>query len=227
MVAISSLINSINFFNHSAKSSVQDLVDKLTPEGVAKINVIHTPYVLPLGTSNEIGGYARSLGFSFGPKLIAVNMDSLLRENPSMQKFILARQIALFDKSSRCLHLPLAAVTVAIAAVASSILFPSSILAAGIIVGVTALTSGAIIAKREQENEYYADLMAFFYSCDKRDKENVMNYLENKRDEERTFLGYFIKTLFSGYPSTAERIIPLFVVNYLLENKPKKMPESE
>lgn len=211
MVAISSLISSINFFNHSTKSSVVDLVDQLTRNLRTgdKIEVIHTPYVLPLGTSNEIGGYARSLGFSFGPKLIAVNMDSLSRESRSMQNFILARQIALFDKSSRCLHLPVAVVAVAIAAVASSILFPASIVAAGSTVGMTALASGAIIAKRERENEHYADLRAF-RNCDVLDKDNVMIYLENKVAEERTCSRSVIKSIFSGYPSAMSRYRQLF-----------------
>ena len=72
-----------------------------------------------------MGGYARSLGLPFGPKRIAINCDRLSEESDAIKEFILSRQVALFDKSSRCLHLPLAAVAVATAFIASSILFPS------------------------------------------------------------------------------------------------------
>lgn len=212
MFAISSLANSINLFNHSNKPLIDNHVEILTRNlrPGDNIKVLHTPFVLPLGTSDEIGGYARSLGFSFGPKWIAVNIDRLSRETPSMQKFILARQIALFDKSSRCLHLPLAAVAVVIAAIASSILFPSSILAAVTIPAIVGLASAAKIATRERENEHYADLQAF-RNCDYQAKEHVMICLEEKIEEEQAYKPQsFIKNIFSGYPSAQERHYRLF-----------------
>lgn len=106
----------IIFFKHPDLARVNQQLEPLTRSLLTgdTIKVIHTPIVLPLNTSDEIGGYARSLDFLF-KKYIAIDCNRLLEEIPIMQKFILARQIALFDKASRCLHLPIAAAAVATA----------------------------------------------------------------------------------------------------------------
>lgn len=203
---------SINIFNHPYKADIDRKLEFLTRSLRSGdiITAIHTPIVLPLNTSSEIGGYARSLDLFFGPKWIALNCERFSKETSSMQEFILARQVALFNKSSRCLHFPIAGVAIAIAMLASSILFPSSILAAVSISIITALASAAIIAQRERNNEHYADLIAF-RNCEYHVKQDVMIHLENKIEEEGTDRQpSLIKNIFSGYPSTKERHVRLF-----------------
>lgn len=213
----------INFFKHSSINCINNDVDVLTqrlrPRDIIK--AIHTPIVLPLGTSNEIGGYARSLDLPFGAKRIAIDCDRLLAEPCySMYAFILARQVALFDKSSRWLHLPLAAIAAATAAIASSILFPTSMLAMVIILAIVGLASAAIVAKKERENELYADLKAFL-SCEKDEKREILLHfykqshhqklIRNEEGEEENRLvrdqvkASFIKGIFSGYPTAINR----------------------
>lgn len=212
----------INFFNHPSIGLINEQIKLLTQtlRPGDTIKAIHTPIVLPLGTSTETGGYARSLGFAFGPKRIAINCDRLLQESPSMQEFILGRQVALFDKSCRCLHLPVAGIAVAIAFLASSVLFPSSILALVTIPSIIALASAVIIAKKERENELYADLKAF-RNCKSNNKQDVLFELFNNAYEPRKIEGheeisleplYRPRTVrspiaqdFSGYPTALER----------------------
>lgn len=208
----------INFFNHPSISNINDQIKVLTQNLRTgdTIKAIHTPIVLPLGTSNEIGGYARSLGLPFGPKRIAIDCNRLAGEHcDSMKQFILARQVALFDKSSRCLHLPLAAIAVATAASASSILFPASMLAMVTIPTIVALASAAIVTKRERENELYADLKAF-RNCEENDKNNILRYFLNKscyqRPEDEFGDWYprpqrsLLQEIFSSYPSDIYRL---------------------
>lgn len=213
----------INFFNHLSLPHINNQIKSLTQSLRTgdTIKAIHTPIVLPLGTSNEIGGYARSLGLPFGPKRIAIDCDRLAGEHyPAMREFILARQVALFDKSSRCLHLPLAAIAVATATIASSILFPTSMLAMVTIPAIVALASAAKLAKKERENELYADLKAFL-SCEKDEKREILLHfyeqshhqklIRNEEGEEENRLvrdqvkASFIKGIFSGYPTAINR----------------------
>lgn len=227
MSRISSLIN---FFNHPNKSLVENQVRTLTQHfhhlRDKNIEVLHTPVVLPLGTSNEIGGYARSIGFSFGPKLIALNVERFLEENPSMQKFILLRQISQFYKNSRCLHIPLAAVAVGVSTLASTILFSASLTTAVAISAMVALLSATIISCRECNNELNADKKAFSHldmseklevlasmrekilqNSQKRASSDIINaicrYIFNS-DSEVVF------SLYSGYPPLRERHCLLF-----------------
>lgn len=210
------LIMAINFFKHDSIAPINEQLKSLTQtlRTGDTIKAIHTPIVFPLNTSNEIGGYARSLNFIFN-KYIAIDCNRFMEETPSMKEFILSRQIALFDKSSRCLHLPLAAASVAIAVIASSILFPSSILAAVTIPSVVGLASALIIAKRERENELYADLMAF-RNCEIEGKNNVLYQFFDKAHypatEKEEALGRYIRIerspisqVFSGYPLNITR----------------------
>ncbi|MGL4348194.1 MAG: hypothetical protein ACRCSV_01870, partial [Chlamydiales bacterium] len=206
------VIMSINIFNHPYKADIDRQLEPLTRSlrNGDTITAIHTPIVLPLNTSSEIGGYARSLELPFGPKWIALNCERFSKETSSVQEFILARQVALFDKRSRYLHLPIAVVAVAIATLASNILFPFSIVAAVSIPSIAALAGAAIIAKRERNNEYYADLIAF-RNCDYHVKQNILIHLENKIEEEGIHRRpSFIKNIFSGYPSSQARYNRLF-----------------
>lgn len=200
----------INFFKHPLVACINEQLEPLTRRlrPGDTIKVIHTPVILPLGTSNEIGGYARSLGLPFGPKRILINCNRLAGEHcVSMREFILARQVALFDKSSRCLHLPLAAIAVATAAVAVSILFADSMLAMVTIAVIVALASAAIVAKRERENELYADVQAFRI-CEQEDKEIILDKFFRKVYYSRRFL---LQNIFSGYPSAVDRFRQLNV----------------
>lgn len=197
---------SINIFNHPYKAEVNT---KLVPIARTLCNgdsvtALHTPVVLPLTNSNEIGGYACSLGLPFGPKWIALNCDRFSRESTSMQEFILSRQVALFNKPSRYLHVPLAGLVVTIGSIASSILFPSSTVAVVVISTIIAAISANFIAKREQENEKYADLTAF-RNCEDPCKENILQYFQTKIAEEANTPRSFMKNAFSSYPSYAER----------------------
>lgn len=204
----------IDFFNHPDIGVINNKLQLLTQNLRVgdTIKAIHTPIVLPLGTSNEIGGYARSIGFSFGPKRIAINCDRLLQEPEFMKEFILARQVALFDKACRCLHLPVAGIAVAIAVIASNVLFPCSLLAAVTIPAVVGLASAVIIAKKERENEIYADLKAF-RNCGIEDKKNILYHFFTKAccTKEELSQWYIrkerssIQQVFSGYPLTEVR----------------------
>lgn len=197
---------SINIFNHPYKAEVNTKLEPIvrTHCNGDSISALHTPIVLPISNSNEIGGYACSLGLPFGPKWIALNCDRFSRESPSMQEFILARQVALFNKPSRYLHLPLAATVLTIGYIASSILFPSSIIPALLISTITAVISANFIAKREQENEKYADLAAFRI-CQDTCKKNILQYFQAKIAEEALTPRSFIKNTFFSYPSYEER----------------------
>lgn len=158
-----------------------------------KINFFHTPFVLPLGTSNQIGGYARSLGFSFGPKFIAINMKRLQKENIVMKEFILMRQIALFDKNSRILSIPLAATIAGIVSAASLTIFSPII--ATIITSITVIAGAYIIGTIEEKNEEYADKKAFrqlvtistknSYSEGPKDGEKILEAFKEKIEQEK------------------------------------------
>lgn len=196
----------INIFNHPYKAEVNRKLEPIvqTLRTGDRITAFHTPVVLPLTGSGEIGGYARSIGLPFGPKWIALNCDRFSRETPSMQEFILSRQVALFDKPSRYLHIPLAAIVVAVGSIASSILFPSSAVAAAVVIIGIATLSANFIAKKEQENEKYADLAAF-RNCTDPHKENILQYLQQEAMQEINAPRSFIKNNFSSYPSYTER----------------------
>lgn len=189
----------IDFFKHPALVRINEELKPLAPN--LRIKAIHTPIVLPLNTSDEIGGYARSLDFLF-KKYIAIDCNRFIKETPFMKKFILTRQVALFDKSSRCLHLPIAAGAVAIAFVASTILFPSSMLAAVTISAIVGLASTVMVSKRERQNEIYADLEAF-RKCNDDAKKDILTQFEAKIAKQ-IVSGYRPK-IFSGYPSYAIR----------------------
>lgn len=198
---------SINIFNHAYTPEVNAKLGPIARTLCNKdsITAFHTPVVLPLINSEEIGGgYACSLGLPFGPKWIALNCDRFSQESPSMQEFILARQVALFHKPTRYLHIPLAAIAVTIGYIASSILFPSSSIALVIIPTIIAAISANLIAKKEQENEKYADLIAFHY-CNDAYKQNILDLFKTKIIEEDANPRSFINNLFSSFPSHAER----------------------
>lgn len=193
----------INFFKHPDLARINEELKPLAQSLHTgnTIQAIHTPIVLPLNTSDEIGGYARSLDFLF-KKYIAIDCNRFLRETPTMQKFILERQIALFDKFSRCLHLPIAAAAVATAFIASTILFPSSMLAAVTIPAIVGLVSAVIVSKKERENEKYADLKAF-RKFDNDAKQDILKQFDDRIVKQA--MSSYKRTIFSGYPSYVAR----------------------